>query len=84
MLCLILGEWHQALATHKNDRAWSSDITLLGLAIDETSSLENVSNTDAIDVIAGNSSLANISSYKEGVNFDFSIIIHQLLPCRYS
>jgi hypothetical protein len=48
----------------QNNSACSSDITLLGLVIDETSSLENVSNTDAIDVIAGNSSLDNISSHK--------------------
>jgi hypothetical protein len=57
--------------TH-DDNAWSCRITLLSLGIEETSSFENLSSTDAIEVIAGNSFLANTSIHWCGVNFDFS------------
>ena len=49
-------------------------MTLLSFGIEDISSLENLSNTDAIDVMAGSSSFANISIHCADESLDFSAI----------
>ena len=65
VVTLFMDERCEAFATRntQDDRAWSCNITLLSEGMEEMSSLEILSKTDAIDVIAGNSFLAKISTH---------------------
>ena len=76
VVTLFIEARSELLATRntQDESAWSCNITLLSLGIEEMSSLENLSSTDAIEVIAGNSFFASPSIHCDGVNFDFSII----------
>ena len=85
VVTLFIEARSELLATRntQDESAWSCNITLLSLGIEEMSSLENLSSTDAIEVIAGNSFFASPSIHCDGVNNSPTCIGKVEMPSVY-